>query len=136
MKLFVKVWVFLLLLTAVEVYLAYLRAAPVVMLAVLLVISLMKAVYIIAYFMHMKYEGRLLRWSLFLPLVILILALLGILPDAARAQCIQCGRTAAAQNSERARVLNRGIVAMVVPPLLLSAGLLWRLRTRREVRRG
>ena len=34
-----------------------------------------------------------------------------------------CQRTAAAQNVERARVLNRGIIVMLIPPFLVLGGL-------------
>lgn len=40
------------------------------------------------------------------------------------AQCVMCYRTAAAQQAERSRVLNRGIVILLVPPLFILAGLL------------
>ena len=58
--------------------------------------------------------------------------LLAILPFAvsvASAQCVMCYRTAAAQNMERARVLNIGIFILVVPPFLILGGFLllcWR----------
>ena len=45
------------------------------------------------------------------------------------AQCVMCFRTAAAQQAERSRVLNSGIIILLVPPLLILAGLLllaWR----------
>ena len=37
--------------------------------------------------------------------------------------CVMCQRTAAAQNVERARVLNRGIIVMLIPPLVVLGGL-------------
>jgi hypothetical protein len=36
-----------------------------------------------------------------------------------------CYRTAAAQQLERARVLNSGILILLVPPLLVLAGILF-----------
>lgn len=39
------------------------------------------------------------------------------------AQCVMCNRTAAAQNLERAHVLNLGILILLVPPLLILGGL-------------
>jgi len=47
------------------------------------------------------------------------------------AQCVMCYRTAAAQQMERARVLNTGIFILLVPPILVIAGLLW-LAVRRS----
>ncbi len=40
------------------------------------------------------------------------------------AQCVMCFRTAAAQQAERARVLNTGIVILLIPPILVIAGIL------------
>ena len=40
------------------------------------------------------------------------------------AQCVMCYRTAAAQQAERSRVLNHGIIILLIPPVLILAGLL------------
>jgi len=130
MNIFHAVWIFLLSLTAVEVLLAYVNASPALMLAALLGLSGLKAVAIIAWFMHLKFEHRLLRWVLFSPLLVLILALLALLPDAARAQCVMCKRTAEAQNAERREALNRGIALMAAPPMFVLAAILFRARRR------
>lgn len=59
------VWAALLLLTAVEVVLAYKQVlAPVQMLEVLLVLSVIKAGLITMYFMHLKSEISRMRWLL------------------------------------------------------------------------
>jgi len=41
------------------------------------------------------------------------------------AQCVMCYRTAAAQQAERSRVLNSGILILLVPPILVLAGILF-----------
>jgi hypothetical protein len=41
------------------------------------------------------------------------------------AQCVMCYRTAAAQQAERSRVLNSGIVILLVPPILVLGLILW-----------
>ncbi|MCC6587012.1 MAG: cytochrome C oxidase subunit IV family protein [Bryobacterales bacterium] len=128
MKLFAKVWIFLLVLTAVEVFLAYLHTPLTIMLVALIGLSSLKAAYIIAYFMHMKYERRLLRWLLFPAPIVFILALLAMLPDAAHGQCVMCQRTAAAQEASRQATLNKGIAIMAAPPVLGMAALFWRAR--------
>ena len=46
------------------------------------------------------------------------------------AQCVMCFRTAAAQQLERSRVLNQGIIVLLIPPLLILAGLIWLARRR------
>src|SRR5215475_2295652 len=59
------VWGALLLLTAVEVVLAYKRVLPPVhMLEVLLILSVVKAGLITMYFMHLKAELPRMRWLL------------------------------------------------------------------------
>jgi hypothetical protein len=58
-----------------------------------------------------------------------LLVLLPLAAGAAHAQCVMCFRTAAAQQMERARILNFGIIIMLVPPVLILAGFLllaWR----------
>jgi len=82
---FVKVWVTLLVLTGAEVLLAYEQVGVLLMLSILLVLSIVKAGLIIAYFMHLKFE----RFSLFVtlfPMLVLCLLLMTIffLSDAAR----------------------------------------------------
>jgi hypothetical protein len=49
-------------------------------------------------------------------------ALLPLAASSAFAQCVMCFRTAAAQNAERARVMNMGIIIMLIPPVLILAG--------------
>jgi hypothetical protein len=41
------------------------------------------------------------------------------------AQCVMCYRTAAAQQLERSRVLNQGILILLIPPILVLAGILY-----------
>jgi len=63
-KTFVWVWIGLVVLTAIEVYLAYIALKPLVMLALLVCLSLIKAALIMSWFMHLTYEK--LRLSLML----------------------------------------------------------------------
>lgn len=41
------------------------------------------------------------------------------------AQCVMCYRNAAAQGAARGRVLDAGIVVLIIPPVLILAGILW-----------
>jgi cytochrome c oxidase subunit 4 len=59
------VWLILLVLTLVEVFLAYERVPVNIMLTVLMGLSIIKAALIMAYFMHLRFE----RLGLFLTLV-------------------------------------------------------------------
>ncbi len=57
------VWGVLLLLTAVEVALAYKQVfQPIQMLEALMILSIIKSVLIIGWFMHLKYEIAAMKW--------------------------------------------------------------------------
>ncbi len=64
------VWLALLVLTALTVLVTRFDLGGYKVLAALTIASL-KAGLVIAFFMHMKYEGRILRWMLFVTLVTL-----------------------------------------------------------------
>ena len=64
------VWGALLVLTAIEVVLAYKQVFGAVrMLEVLLILSVIKSALIIGYFMHLKFERALMRWMLMVSVV-------------------------------------------------------------------
>jgi len=61
-----------------------------------------------------------------------LLTIVPLAAVAANAQCVMCFRTAAAQQMERARILNFGILIMLIPPIAILAGFLllaWRRNT-------
>jgi cytochrome c oxidase subunit 4 len=81
----VIVWGGLLGLTAIEVFLAYIHLEQTLMLAILMLLSIMKAALIIAYFMHMKFE-RLSFVLTIVPTLVVLLCLFAIFfPDGNRA---------------------------------------------------
>jgi cytochrome c oxidase subunit 4 len=85
-RLYLMVWFWLLLLTAIEVVLGYVQIASVgTMLFILMLLSVIKAGLIVAYFMHLKFE----RMSLILtvvPATVVCITLLAIFfPDGLRA---------------------------------------------------
>jgi cytochrome c oxidase subunit IV len=82
---FCVVWVLLLVLTAVEVFLAYEQVPLMAMLVALVGLSLVKAVLIIAYFMHLRFEKISLFYTLFPMLIFCILLMFIAMPDAVRA---------------------------------------------------
>ena len=55
-KLFISVWVWLLLLTGLEVFLGYIHLPVTYMLVILMGASIIKAALIVAYFMHLRFE--------------------------------------------------------------------------------
>ena len=85
-KLFVSIWVWLLILTLIEIFLAY-RPMPIhFMLIILLGLSIIKAALIMAYFMHLKFERLSLIITLVPALVICICLLFVFFPDSFRSK--------------------------------------------------
>ncbi|MFL6227881.1 MAG: cytochrome C oxidase subunit IV family protein [Pyrinomonadaceae bacterium] len=83
-KLFFAVLMGLLVLTLVEVVLAYIQMALKPMLVILIGLSVIKAVMIVAYFMHLKYERISLIFTLIPALVICICLMFILFPDSNR----------------------------------------------------
>jgi cytochrome c oxidase subunit IV len=81
---FLWVWAALLVMTGIEVYLAYQNMEPVRMLTILMGLSLLKAGLIIGYFMHMKFEISPMKWVTMSSLVFCLAMMLVFLPDAFR----------------------------------------------------
>ena len=81
---FGKVWIALLVLTGIEVFLAYEQLPTLIMLTILLGLSIIKAALIIAYFMHLKFERLSLFLTLFPMLIFCIVLMLIFLGDATR----------------------------------------------------
>lgn len=83
-KLFLAVLGGLLVLTIVEVILAYFKVPLHIMLTLLIGLSLIKAAMIMAYFMHLKYERMSLVFTLIPALVICICLMFILFPDGNR----------------------------------------------------
>ena len=81
---FIYVWVALLVMTGIEVLLAYEQVPTLIMLTALMGLSIIKAALIIAYFMHLKFERLSLFLTLFPMLILCILLMLIFLGDAVR----------------------------------------------------
>jgi cytochrome c oxidase subunit 4 len=79
------IWIYLLAITGVEVVLAYVHLFSTVgMLVVLMVLSIVKAGLIVAYFMHLKFERMTLILSLIPAVVVVISLLFAFFPDSLR----------------------------------------------------
>jgi caa(3)-type oxidase subunit IV len=79
------VWGVLLVLTAVEVVLAYRQVfQPVRMLEVLMVLSVIKSALIIGYFMHLKFEVAAMKWVLMVSVVLCLSLMFLFFADAFR----------------------------------------------------
>lgn len=74
-RFYIMVWLGLVVVTAIEVYLAYIHLKPVTMLILLLGLSLVKAALITSYFMHLRFE----RFSLVLWLIPALLFCIGMM---------------------------------------------------------
>src|SRR5262252_1381910 len=83
-KAFITVWIALLVMTGIEVFLAYEQVPTLIMLTALVGLSVIKAALIIAYFMHLKFERLSLFLTLFPLLIFCILLMLIFLGDATR----------------------------------------------------
>ena len=84
MKLYVAVWMGLIVIVAVEVMLTYRHLSPGTLLAFLLVLAFLEAALGVMYFMHLKYERPSLFWSL-IPYLLFALVLMDhVWPDAFR----------------------------------------------------
>jgi caa(3)-type oxidase subunit IV len=88
---FFWVWGALLIMTAIEVYLAYQHLQPIRMLSILMGLSILKAGLIIAYFMHMKFEMSRMRWLTMSAVVVCLSLMLIFLPDAFRLLTLGAG---------------------------------------------
>ena len=84
-KLFVTVWIGLVVLTFLEVWLAYIHLNLTLMLVLLIGLSAVKAAMIMSYFMHLRYERLTLSLWLVPALVMCICLMAIFFPDAARA---------------------------------------------------
>lgn len=83
-KLFISIWVWLVVLTLIEIFLAY-KPMPIhLMLIVLLGLSIIKAALIVAYFMHLKFERLSLILTIVPMLVVCIILLFAFFPDSFR----------------------------------------------------
>lgn len=83
-KLFTSIWVWLVLLTLIEIGLAYRPMSTLLMLSILLGLSIIKAALIVAYFMHLKFERLSLILTIVPMLVICICLLFVFFPDSFR----------------------------------------------------
>lgn len=84
MKVYVVVWTGLVLIVAAEVALTYARFPVGVQLSVLLALSFLEAGIGLLYFMRLKYERAILFWSLIPALIVALLLMDHIWPDAFR----------------------------------------------------
>ena len=83
-KLFTSIWIWLVVLTLIEIGLAYKPMSTLLMLAILLGLSVIKAALIVAYFMHLKFERLSLILTIVPMLLVCICLLFVFFPDSFR----------------------------------------------------
>ena len=84
MRLYVAVWLGLLFIVAAEVALTYAGLPAGTLLAALLALALVEAGLGVMYFMHLKYERRILFWSLIPALIFVFIMMNQFWSDAHR----------------------------------------------------
>ncbi|MEO8295304.1 MAG: cytochrome C oxidase subunit IV family protein [Gemmatimonadota bacterium] len=72
-RVYVLVWLGLLLIVGVEVALAFAHPAVSVLVPALLALALLEAGIAVWYFMHLKFERRILLWSIVLLIAIMLM---------------------------------------------------------------
>ena len=88
-KLFLSILGWLLGLTLIEVFLAYIHVPLHIMLTILIGLSLIKAALIVAYFMHLRFERLSLVLTLIPMLVVCVCLLLVFFPDSFRSNSLR-----------------------------------------------
>jgi cytochrome c oxidase subunit IV len=84
MRVYLVVWVGLILIVGVEVLLTYAHLSTTALLAGLLGLAIIEAGVALAWFMHLKYERRILFWCLIPALVFVLLMMNQFWSDALR----------------------------------------------------
>jgi len=98
-RLFLSVWIWLLLLTGFEVFLGYIHLPVIYMLIILMGASIIKAALIVAYFMHLRFERLNLVLTIVPAVVVCICLLLVFFPDSFRSKELRySGPPPAAEN--------------------------------------
>jgi cytochrome c oxidase subunit 4 len=83
-RLFISIWIWLLVITGLEVFLGYIHLPLFYMLTILMGLSIIKAALIIAYFMHLRFEKLTLVLTLIPALVVCICLFSVFFPDSFR----------------------------------------------------
>ena len=81
---YVGVWIGLLCIVAMEVFLTYRALSRHALLAALLLLAVTESAIGVLYFMHLKFERRVMMWSILLSIIFVLLMMNQIWPDAYR----------------------------------------------------
>ena len=86
---YVGVWIVLLCISGLEVFLTYRGLSTHALLASLLLLAVIESAIGVLYFMHLKFERRVMMWSILLSIVFVLLMMNQIWPDAYRMTTIR-----------------------------------------------
>ena len=79
---YVKIFLLLVVLTIVTVAVAFLNIqSELVKVLLALTIASIKAAFVAMFFMHLKFEGKLIRFVLFVPLGLTVILIAALIPD-------------------------------------------------------
>jgi heme/copper-type cytochrome/quinol oxidase subunit 4 len=81
---YVGVWISLLCIAGLEVFLTYRGFSTHALLAFLLLLAVIESAIGLLYFMHLKFERRVMMWSILLSIIFVLLMMNQIWPDAYR----------------------------------------------------
>ncbi len=84
MRVYLRVWIGLLVIVALEVVMTYTHRWSVVLLVRLLVLAILEAALAVMYFMNLRYERRILFWSLIPGLIFVFIMMNQFWSDAYR----------------------------------------------------
>jgi len=84
MKSSIGIWIGLLCIAGLEVFLTYRDFSTRELLAALLLLAILEATLGLLYFMHLKFERRVMMWSFFVSVVFVLLMMNHLWPDAHR----------------------------------------------------
>jgi cytochrome c oxidase subunit IV len=81
---YVGIWVGLLCIAGLEVFLTYQGFSTHVLLVFLLILAVIESAIGVLYFMHLKFERRVMMWSVLISVIFVLLMMNQIWPDAYR----------------------------------------------------
>src|SRR5262247_1437141 len=78
---YVAIFIWLAILTAVEVIAVYLPLTRLALAAILVALAFSKAALVALYFMHLKFERRTMLWVAATPVILCVFLMLMLIPD-------------------------------------------------------
>ncbi|HLF35761.1 MAG TPA: cytochrome C oxidase subunit IV family protein [Cyclobacteriaceae bacterium] len=77
----IRIAVILGIITSIEFFLALSMPRGVLLTSVFIMLTLVKAFYIVSEFMHLKYEVKVMIWSIILPMVLVVWLIIALITE-------------------------------------------------------